>query len=303
MSRQNLAGLDRDICQPLGRLIQEAFKHGIDCDIIHGGLLVGGSEQGLYEQSATPNYLVGTRRISPDGRVYRYARATNVIAATQFGLKFWAEIGDGIGYTAPKQTQEVGDTTIKVDSGKGEAGVAKDELVGGYVIIHTGDDQYQHFRGIVANTIADADGYVTITLDAPLKVAIKVTYGVEVYPNPYASVRVSSAGAPDCGAPDEYSSVAGMPNVKTTVANQYIWIQTWGPIWVNPHGTAGTAATADRRGLVFDREGSISSISETVGYGADSTLGLAQQYAGFIINRESVANGAGPPLVMLQISP
>ncbi|GAJ09257.1 unnamed protein product, partial [marine sediment metagenome] len=229
-------------------------------------------------------YLVGTRRISPDGRVYRYARATNVIADTKFGLKFWAEIGDGIASTHPLQTQIIDARSIKVAG----AGIAENELVGGYVMIHTGTDYYQHFRGIVGNSLADAQGHVTINLDGPLKVAIKETYEVEVYPNPYASVRVASAGAPGCGAPDEYSSVAGMPNVKTTVENQYLWIQTWGAIWVNPHGTAGLTPTADRRGLVFDREGSISAVDESVS--KDAT----QQYAGFIINRESVANGAGP---------
>jgi len=292
MSRQDLSALDRDIGQDWSRIIQEAFKHGIDCDIIHGGLLVGRPEQGLYEQSATANYLIGTRRISPDGRVYRYARATNIVKDCKYGLKFWGQIGDGITYTAPLQTQDIGDTTIKVDGGKGAAGVAADELVGGYVMIHTHGDLYQHFRGIIGNTLADANGYVTITLDAPLKVALTVSHGVEVFPNPYVSVRTASAGLAG-GIPNKYSSVAGMPNVKTLVANQYLWIQTWGAIWINPHGSSCKGAASDCRRLVFDREGSISSQGETVA-GAVYT----EQIAGFVINR-----GDGPPLVMLQISP
>lgn len=286
--RRDLSVLDRDIGQDWSRIIQEAFKHGISCDIIHGGLLKGRSEQGLYEQSATQNYLVGTRRISPLGRVYKYARATNVIKDCKYGVKFWAQIGDGISYTAPKQTQEIDDTSIKVAG----AGITENELIGGYVMIHTHGDLYQHFRGIVANTRTDGSGNVTITLDAPLKVAVTLSHGVEVYPNPYASVRTASAGL-EGGTPNEYSSVAGMPNVKTTVADQYIWIQTWGPIWINPHGASCKGSASDCRRLVFDREGSISSQGETVA-GAVYT----EQYAGFIINR-----GDGPPLIMLQISP
>ena len=293
--RRDLSAIDRDIGQDWSRIIQEAFKHGIDCDIIQGGLLSGRFVQSSYEVSAIQNYILGSRRTSPDGRVYRYAKATNIISSTNFGLKFWAELGDGIGYTAPLQIQDIGDLSIKVDSGKGAAGIAKDELVGGYVIIHTHGESYDQFRGILSNTLADANGYVTITLDAPLTIAVELAFGVEVYPNPYASVQVRQAA--HGGGGDRYSSVAGMADIKTIVENQYIWIQTWGPRWINPQGDVGNVVTIDRRGLVFDYEGSITQVDVNVATTAK------MQYAGFIINRESVANGTGPPLVMLQISP
>jgi len=299
--RQDLSTLDRDIGQPWSRVIQEAFRDGIDCDIIHGGLLVGGTIQGLYGQSATPNYVIGTRRISPDGRVYRYVKATNIIAQTHFGLKFYSRIADGIGNTPPLQIQSIGDSTIKIDSGKGAAGVALDELVGGYVLIHTGSDNYQQFRGIVGNTVADGSGYVTITLDAPLTAAIKVTHGVEVLQNPYGNVRLT-AGPSGGMAGNDFSSVAGMPNIVTAVANRYIWIQTWGPIWINPHGSSlqNAGISGGERKLVFDVEGSICIEDDVAhGPGADSD---EHQIAGFIIDR-SASGVSGPPLVMLQISP
>jgi len=295
--RQDLSTLDRDIGQPWSRVIQEAFRDGIDCDIIHGGLLVGGSQQGLYGQSATPNYIIGTRRISPDGRVYRYVKATNIIAQTHFGLKFYSRIADGIGNTPPLQTQIVGDSTIKIDSGKGAAGVAKDELVGGYVIIHLGSDNYNQFRGITGNTLADGDGYVTITLDAPLTAAIKLSHSVEVLQNPYGNVRLM-AGPSGGMAGTGFASVAGIPNVKTLVANQYIWIQTWGPIWINPHGDAGSGVDQCERKLVFDAEGSVS-VADEVSHGGITQTDGDEQVAGFIIDRVA----GGPPLIMLQISP
>ena len=280
--------------------IDKFYRKGVFPAILSGGIdydgikKLGGVFQETHAQSATQNYILGTRRIIWDGRIYKYAKATNIISSTNFGLKFWAELGDGIAYTAPLQVQSVGDTTIKVDSGKGDAGIAKDELVGGYVIIHTHGESYDQFRGILSNTLADANGYVTITLDAPLTIAIELTFGVEVYPNPYASVQVKQAS--HGGGGDRYSSVAGMANIKTAVANQYIWIQTWGPRWINPQGDVGSVVTVDRRGLVFDYEGSITQVDVNIATTAK------MQYAGFIINRESVANGTGPPLVMLQIS-
>ena len=63
--RRDLSAIDRNIGQMWSRIIQEAFEHGIDCDIIHGGLLPGRPVQGLYKVSDIQNYLIGTRRISP----------------------------------------------------------------------------------------------------------------------------------------------------------------------------------------------------------------------------------------------
>lgn len=297
MSRRDLGALDTDILQGTLRLIQQAFKYGIDSDILQGGLLAGGTEQGIYEQSATQNYLIGTRLTTPDGRSFRYAKATNIISDHTFGLKFWNELADGIAYTAPLQVQAIGDTTILVDSGKGAAGVAVNEFAGGYVIVHTHTDYDGQFRRIISNTVADASGYVTLTVEAGWTKDIEVGYGVEVLQNPYSSVRLCSSGGGAGGTPNEYTSVAGMALVNTLVANVFLWLQTWGPCWINPHGTAAATVTADRRGLVFDREGSISAIDESV------SADVCQQYAGFIINRESVGNGTGPPLFMLQICP
>lgn len=277
------------------RYLRSGMLYGIENDIIHGIQIAGGEDQTVTEASLTQNFGLGAMLQKPDGRVYRYALATNIISDIRFGLKFWSELVDGIAYTAPLQVEDTGGLTILVDSGKGAAGVAVNELADGWLIIHTGTDYESQFRRVVSNTVADASGYVTLTVDLPFNIDIETGYGVEVCPNPWASVRLASAGGGAGGTPNEYSSVAGMPHVKTAVADMYMWLQTWGPCWVNPHGTAGTAATADRRGLVFDREGSISAIDESV------SSDVAQQYAGFIIGRESSGNGTGPPLVFLQI--
>lgn len=283
------------ICPGLG-LSGLALGTMLDRAGLDRNALAGQTPQEYNEASATQRHLMGARLAMADGRVFRYAKATNIIGDCRFGLKFWAEIGDGIAYTAPLQIEAIGGTTIYVDAGAAGV-VTKDQLVGGYVIVHTATDYDSQFRGIIGNTLADSDGYTTITVDAGWTKDIETGYGVEVYPNPYASVRIASAGGGGGGTPNEYSSVAGIAMLKTTAANRYLWLQTWGPVWINPHGTAGTTVTADRRGLVFDREGSISAIDESV------STDVTQQYAGFIINRESSGNGTGPPLVMLQISP
>ena len=51
-----------------GRILDDAFSDGIDNPIIHGGMLATGVEQGIFEQSATQNYTIGTKMILPDQR-------------------------------------------------------------------------------------------------------------------------------------------------------------------------------------------------------------------------------------------
>jgi len=293
--KRDLSAIDRDIGQDWSRIIQEAFEHGIDCDIIHGGLLEGKSEQDIYKASATQNYVVGTRRVTPEGRVYKYGKATAEIGHMGSGLKFWSLLSDGIGWQAPKKIQTTSDSTIWLDSGKAAGVVTKDELVGGYIIIHTGTVSNDMVRRIIANTLADGDGFVTIRVDRPWDHAIATDFGTETYPNPYMNLRqrIAAGSYPTMG--DRLSSVAGMPTVRTTVADMFLWIQTWGPCWVTPGANLGANVADDRRGCFFDYEGKI---IEKTAAAASTDI---QQYAGFIINREDTSTG--PPLFMLQISP
>jgi hypothetical protein len=249
----------------------------------------GGSSWGFLYETATvkhPDYNVGDRVVLPDGRAFRYAKAGNIISSTNFGLKFWNQIDDGVTYVVPDQGQAVGDVSIHITA----AGITLDELRGGYVTVHTHAASNDQFRGILGNTATDADGDITIYLDAPLTIVVTVAMGVEVHQNPYSDVRVRQAA--HGGGGDRYSSVAGMANSETAVANQYLWLQTWGPCWVNPQTYA---AGTDRRAMWFDYEGSIVETNANV-------VTKSLQYAGFIIDRCD-AGGTGQPLLMLQINP
>lgn len=252
----------------------------------------------LYETPTTtqnPDYAVGDRVCLPDGRVFRYGRCANICRNTMQGLKFYGQEGDGVAYKAPSQTQAIGDESITMDAGD-EGDVDLDELRGGYIIVHTHTDYADFTRGIVGNTAADSDGYVTVYLDAPLHIAIKTTYGLETCPNPYKflSYRSSATGSGPGG--DAYSSVAGIPLRKTTAANQFVWIQTWGPCWINPQGAVGYTPATDRREMKFTREGSIQKND------ANAQTTSSMQTAGFLMTAED-ASATSPPLMYLQISP
>lgn len=249
----------------------------------------------LYRTSTIKDekYDIGDRVQLPDGRAFRYALATNAIPSCKFGVKFYGQIGDGVA-VAMATNHAIGDRNITLTA----ADVTEDEFRGGYMLIHVGT--HQQFRGIIGNTATDGDGLVIFTLDAGLTVAC-TTQWCEVLHNPYANVKLT-AGPSGGLAGNDYSSVAGIPNVITAKANQYVWLQTWGPIWINPHGDnlQDDGITGGERKLVFDVEGSVCVEPDAPhGPGAD---GDDHQVAGFIIDR-SAAGVSGPPLVMLTISP
>ena len=279
------------------RWISNARKGIKGSQVVGNVLYTTGPDMGaeIYEADTTAKFDMGTRLVTGDGRVLRYAKATATVGSTNYGLKFWHQLADGIAYTAPLQAQVIGDKTIWVDAGAA-AVVAKDELKGGYIIVHTHGEHYNQNRLIVGNTLADSDGYTTITVDGPWTIALTTSFGVEVLQNPYSSVRVRQASYG--GGGDGFSSVAGMPMCETTAANQYLWLQTWGPIWINPQGGSLQDAdlVTDERQLVFDYEGSVVVVGDAV----NTTVSM--QHAGFIIDR-TASLASGPPLVMLQISP
>jgi len=250
----------------------------------------------LYRHSTIqdPKFFVGDRVVLPDGRVNRYAKASNIISSCKFGVKFWNQIGDGVAAVLA-QGQSVGDRSIYIVA----AGVTEDEFRGGYVLIHVGT--HQQFRGVLGNTATDANGRITVYLDAVLTYAVTNAHWTEILHNPYSNVRLT-AGPSGGDAGNDYSSVAGIPNVATVEANEYLWLQTWGPIWINPHGGSlqDAGITGGERKLVFDCEGSVC-VEDDVAHGPGAD-GDEHQLAGFIIDR-SADGSSGPPLVMLQISP
>ncbi|MBA7588162.1 hypothetical protein ES708_30212 [subsurface metagenome] len=295
--RRDLSTIDRNIGQMWSRLIQEASADGITNDMIYGGLVTGQTVlQPLNVAQTTQNCLVPTRRVTWEGRVFKYGRATAPVGQTSFGLKFWYELSaDGVVYNTTVVAQAVNTSAISFIPVAGEAFLAN-ALVGGYVILHTHTVKHDMVRRIVSNTAVDDTGTetITITVDVPWPIAIDAAYDVEVLPNPYMGLRQRAAGGDAGAAGCHYSSVAGMPQVKSTVADSFHWIQTWGPCWVNPLTPLGTEKLTDRRIVFFDYEGAITKV------GPIATTSF-MQIAGFIINAEQTA--VGPPLIMLQISP
>jgi len=252
------------------------------------GLLGGTTGHRIWETKTVAQYSIGTKLTTPDGRVFRYARAAAACKA-KYGAKNLYE--EAISYTAATLAQAVGDTTIKctvaaTDGAGGDGAIAVNELVGGFVVIYDATDTIRQHRGILANTLGVSGGSITITLDAPLTTAVTLaTSNFEVLGNPYNGLLYTN----NC-----YSSVLGVAMVEAAAA-EYFWVQTWGPICITPGSTTSDpGADTEQRQVVFDGEGSI--ICDVDGSSID------RQNAGFIMQADS-AGAAGPPFIMLQISP
>jgi len=237
----------------------------------------------LYSKSTVinPDFYVGDRVVLPDGRVFRYGREhastdlnpLDVEAAT--GVFCTGTMSDDGVAASTNRAQAVGDRELRFASQT----FAKDELRGGYVVIYS-TVVYQQ-AGIVGNNACSGTA-LTVYLDRPLNGAVTSSQYCEILPNPYLYLGRDA---------DSYNAVMGIPMVTPSTA-EYFWLQTWGPLWVNP-GAGPTGGGGGERQVVFWVDG-------TLRLHDDSYKGA--QHAGFILQMDPHGSD-GPPFIMLQISP
>lgn len=272
-------------------------------NMIYGRNLVGGSaEQGLYTQSATQIYTIGTRLVTPDGRVFRYGKCTanrTTGQAVFFNGGRFSTVGtDGgavlpVGITAGDDHCHVSiAATDGSNQGSYEAAdgaVALNELEGGYLNIYgtnSGVTYQRENRYITGNTAQAAGaGTIIVYVEEPFTFAHAVSsIKVEIWGNPWATLAMIA---------EDYISVAGFPACGTLTSGYYFWCQTWGPCRISGQNW-NLGETAGERNLWFGSDGSIRSV------GIQGAANCRQQ-AGFLLSRTSA--GYGDTLIMLQICP
>lgn len=280
--KRDLSTLDRDIGQDWSRIIQEAFAHGIINDMIYGGLEPGQTAlQALNAVSLIKNCALETRRVTWDGRVYKYARVkAGAETIAYHGAKATGSIALAHTILPAEGDALEGATSIIVSLTGRSAG----DLKGGWIVLYpkTPDD-----KGTMSKRITNNDASTGSTTKVYFSPAITadsiMTHGVghvEIFENPYAAIAWGS---------DQFASVVGVP--ETIGASlEYQWIQTWGPRVVSK-GNYPTME-ANQRLVTFDSTGCL--------YLAQSLEECYQAPCGFVLNQGSDYSG---PLIMLQISP
>ena len=234
----------------------------------------------IYETTSVkqPKYEIGDRVVLDDGREYRYCLSTTALI-TVMGCMF---VSPGlVGYTAAVLPAAIGDKVVTVPAATHAAAFVKDELKGGYVVIFKGG--VQQFRGIIGNDASAINAAVVLYLDGALDATVTTSSAYEVYGNPYRYVSQGSAST---------HGKIGPPAVAVAASGQFVWVQTKGPIFLNPQATA---INKEGVGVNFRHDGSVEAVATSLGATVPSTG--TTQYAGYRISGNASDNG---PLIMLQ---
>jgi len=238
----------------------------------------------FYAMHTTAINEIGTR-YRMDDRVFHYAKAGGTLNCDLGCAPYNTQC---VAYATIADDAVIGATKIVIDvagsdGAAGDGVIAKDELFGGYIVIFPHSENSIN-RRIIGNTAVDTDE-MTVELDAGIPVALDTDNDhAECIASPYSDVRTDGTIT---------KSVVGVPVVAAT-SGKYLWIQTWGPIWIAPQTDVSTGNN-DRQ-VVFRHDGSLDEHDYS-----DAAITKAQ-HAGFVLANAS-GGGQGAAFIMLQICP
>ena len=174
--------------------------------------------QGLYETSTTKKECLGAKRITEDGREFRYGKAGGALVAggATFGVAVTAN------HVAQIQTSGAANAlgSVNVTVYVGATAVTANQYDDGYLLVYrTTSGTAGMMYPISSHTTSSAGSEtITVTLKEPLEVATYTTCYLSLIPNPYSSV---------VAATDIATSYTGQAFVSCASAS-YCWIQTAG---------------------------------------------------------------------------
>ena len=178
---------------------------------------IGISSQDVREVSSVQQMFLGTKAVTRDGRVYRYAKA-GASALTVGTMNQQSATVANHTNQAVAVAAAVGATEVSVTLGATAA--TKDQYAEGYLLINDAAGE-----GIVYNVSGHAAigsaGTGVINLAEPIKVALTTASEYTLIANPFKDVVIVPQAATSSGNP------AGVANVAVTEA-YFGWLQTGG---------------------------------------------------------------------------
>ncbi len=233
--------------------------------------------------SDTQHYRIGSR-MQVDERVFYYGSAGNTLIPDVGAKNAYTQC---VGFAAlPTVLTLAASYTLIVtvagtDGIAGNGNIGLNELRNGWIVIFMPNAAIN--RRVVGNTLVAGGGPMTVTMDRPLGVDVPNTEHAEIMHSPYKSVIQSV---------NDIYSVVGMAPVAATVG-QFVWLQTWGPVWAAAQGVVGVGAN---KKVVFRNDGSLDEFDP-----ADIATYHAQT-AGYVLC-PSRTGGQGAPFFQLQLAP
>jgi len=253
-----------------------------------GHRLVSRPKQGIEAVSQIQNYRTGSRlQVGP--RVYHYGMAGGILnpdlgAQARNPQTVSQEI---VGVNAAAGARSIVLTLDNTDGPAQNGLLPANYLEGGTVVVFAALGTF--IRGIITNTAVTVNAgtaVFTVELDAPIPHAITVADVAEAN----ASMYRNCVPLADCVLADTLCSSVGVPSVAT-VANDWLWLQTWGPTWIAPDAAVGAAV--NQRLAYFGGDGAVAAFANDGGI---------QQIAGWVMANDK-AGGQGAPFLMLTIDP
>jgi hypothetical protein len=199
------------------RFFKEMVQDGFDCDIISGGLLSTGSAQGIYAESATQNYEIGSKLRTRDGRTFRYCLNGAVALVAGYMTQGPAVVAN---YTEEVQTgyaNAIGSTSGNVLITTG-ATPAANLFKDGWMLVNKGAGIGQIRKILTSGSHATI---IALTWEGGLEVATTATSEITLIQNPRKSVIVMPVTTPT-------NIPTGIPLIGVTAA-YYFWAQVGGP--------------------------------------------------------------------------
>jgi len=235
------------------------------------------NQLGIYTDDAVQRFIYGTRFLSWDGRVFKYA-LTGSEVESYLGVR--NSLDEALAYTAAPLGHPAGSRWVQVTL----AGRVENDLAGGQLLVYNAvDGDTSWVRGIIGNTVSATT--VDLYLDFPIAQAVIIaTDDMEVFENPYRAVAETD---------NAYCAWLGVPCVSAATARN-IWIQTWGPAIISPVNATLDDPAADERTVFWGNNAGI-------GEEAHAGITTANQYAGYILD-EGAGGGMAGPRIMLMCS-
>lgn len=189
------------------------------------------SEDQIRTTSSTQNLPLGTRGVTSDGRVYRYAQA----GATDLKENYLTMSANVNAYNWSTATSHsfatsyaAGATAVRINDSCTNLGADTNYYKDGYMIVPSTDTAYYQIvriyghRALTSHTGGTTGELINLETPGLSKAVVTSTSLVKLIANPYKLVVASAGGA---GIPN---IPTGIPAVAVT-AKYFFWCQTWGP--------------------------------------------------------------------------
>ncbi|KKM71569.1 hypothetical protein LCGC14_1429280 [marine sediment metagenome] len=174
------------------------------------------TEREIYDPRPGSSLPLGARGYSPNGRIFRMARASTVaLTVGQLVRKPENEIR----YADMSVATAVGAGNTKFTLTMNGPTIALDDYRDGTVYFNDGPNQ-GHSYAIVGNSLTAANGTLTIDINTGLTIALTTSSKATIIKNRYDGVRVTE--------PSPVERTLGVVPVAVT-ASYYFWLQTGGP--------------------------------------------------------------------------